>query len=186
MEALIASTLAVALAEIGDKTQLLSLFLAARFANRWGILAGITVATLINHGLSAWLGAWAAGWMPDGVMKWVVALSFMAIAVWVLIPDRDSEGESPMLRYGAFLAATVLFFIAEIGDKTQVATVVLAARFDAAVEMVIIGTTLGMLIANAPVVWAGAWLMSRLPLHWTRRAAFVLFLLFGVAALVAW
>lgn len=186
MEALIASTLAVALAEIGDKTQLLSLFLAARFANRWGILAGITVATLVNHGLSAWLGAWAATMVPDEVMKWVVAISFFAIAAWILIPDRESDAESPFLRYGAFAAATVLFFIAEIGDKTQVATVVLAARFETAVEMVVIGTTLGMLAANAPVVWAGAWLMRKIPLHWTRRAAFLLFVLFGIAALLAW
>lgn len=185
MEALISSTVAVAIAEIGDKTQLLSLFLVARFSNRWAIVAGIIAATLVNHGVSAWLGAWIAEAIPAEWLKWMVALSFFVIGAWLLIPDRDSDEESSVLKYGAFLATTVLFFIAEIGDKTQIATVVLAARYDATLA-VVGGTTLGMLAANVPVILAGGWLMERIPLTWTRRAAFVLFVAMGVITLLAW
>jgi putative Ca2+/H+ antiporter (TMEM165/GDT1 family) len=187
LEALLSSTLAVAIAEIGDKTQLLSLFLVSRFtarSDRWAIVAGIIAATLVNHALSAWLGAWAAGAIPAHWLKWIVAGSFIAIGFWLLIPDKDDGENSGLLRHGAFVATTVLFFIAEIGDKTQIATVVLAAKFSAT-SMVILGTTLGMLLANVPVIWAGAWLMERIPLHWARRAAFVLFIGLGIATLVA-
>ena len=187
MEAFLSSTLAVAIAEIGDKTQLLSLFLVSRFAGRrnaWLIVAGIVAATLVNHGLSAWLGAWLATAMPAHWLKWLVGGSFIAIGAWLLIPDKDDDGESGLLRYGAFLATLVLFFVAEIGDKTQIATVVLAAKYSAT-AMVVAGTTFGMLLANVPVILAGSWIMERVPLAWTRRAAFVLFVALGVITLIA-
>jgi putative Ca2+/H+ antiporter (TMEM165/GDT1 family) len=185
MEALLSSAAAVAIAEIGDKTQLLSLFLVARFPNRWAIVAGIVVATLVNHAVSAWLGALLAGAIPPNYLKWLVALSFFILGAWLLVPDKDSATKSGILRYGAFVATTILFFIAEIGDKTQIATVVLAARYDATAA-VVVGTTVGMLLANVPVILAGAWLMERLPLAWARRAAFLLFVAMGVVTLLAW
>lgn len=184
LEAFLVSTLAVALAEIGDKTQLLALFLATRFASRWAIVHGIVVATLVNHGLSAWFGAWLAGLLPPGWLPWLVGGSFIAIALWLLVPDRDGVRRNGVLERGAFIATTVLFFLAELGDKTQVATVVLAARY-AQTAAVVAGTTVGMLIANVPVVLAGHWLMKRVPVEWTRRIAFVLFLVFGVAAIAS-
>lgn len=185
MEALLASTLAVAIAEIGDKTQLLSLFLVHRFRGRTlAILAGIIASTLVNHALSAWLGAIVAAWLPAGWLKWIVGLSFIGIGLWLLIPDKDSDEESGLLKHGAFIATLVLFFLAEIGDKTQIATVVLAARYDSTVQ-VVAGTTLGMVLANAPVVLLGDRLMQRLPLAWARRAAFVLFIGLGVLTLLA-
>ncbi|MGP9832012.1 TMEM165/GDT1 family protein [Marinobacter sp. NSM] len=179
MDAFLASTLAVAIAEIGDKTQLLSLFLVARYAKRTPIILGILVATVLNHALSAWLGAWVASWIPSQWLPWILAVSFVAIALWLLIPDKDDSAESRFLGMGAFWATTVMFFLAEIGDKTQVATVVLAARYT---EMlwVIIGTTVGMLLANIPVILAGRWLMERLPLATARISASVLFVVLAV------
>jgi putative Ca2+/H+ antiporter (TMEM165/GDT1 family) len=185
VDALFASTAAVAIAEIGDKTQLLSLFLVHRFREqRLAIIAGIIAATLVNHALSAWLGAIAATWLPPHILKWIVGISFIVIALWLLIPDQDSDEESGLLKYGAFVATLVLFFIAEIGDKTQIATVVLAARYDDTLQ-VIAGTTLGMVLANAPVVLLGERLMRRLPLDWARRGACALFLVLGVLTLLA-
>lgn len=184
LEAVIASTLAVAVAEIGDKTQLLALFLATRFRARGAIIAGIVVATLANHGLSAWLGAWLASLLPPGWLPWIVGGSFLAIAVWLLVPDGDGERDSAVLARGAFVATTVLFFLAEVGDKTQVATVVLAARYPETVA-VVVGTTLGMLAANVPVVLAGRWIMDNVPAKWPRRVAFVLFVAFGIAAIAS-
>lgn len=180
MDAFLASTLAVFIAEIGDKTQLLSLFLVARFTHRTPIIAGIFIATILNHGLSALLGAWVARWIPEHWLPWILAASFVAIALWLLIPDQDDGDESRFLGMGAFMATTVMFFIAEIGDKTQVATVVLAARYTETL-WVIIGTTIGMLLANIPVIMAGKWLMDRLPLAMARIGASVLFVLFAVA-----
>lgn len=183
MDALLYSTLGVAIAEIGDKTQLLSLFLVSRFHQRTAIILGILVATLLNHALSAWLGAWISDFIPSHWQGWLIGGSFILIALWLLIPDKEEEEDSGILRYSAFTATTVLFFLAEIGDKTQVATVVLAARFDETV-MVILGTTLGMLAANIPVVIAGRWLMDRLPLDKARIAAFVLFMALGIITIV--
>jgi putative Ca2+/H+ antiporter (TMEM165/GDT1 family) len=183
MEALLSSASAVAIAEIGDKTQLLSLFLAARFTQRNAIIAGILIATLLNHALSAWFGAWIAQWIPASMQPWIIGLSFIGVALWILIPDKEDDENAGILRYGAFIATCVLFFIAEIGDKTQIATVILAARFDAT-SWVIIGTTLGMMLANVPVVYAGAWLMERLPLAWARYSACALFAGFGFAAIL--
>lgn len=186
MDALIYSTLAVAVAEIGDKTQLLSLFLVSRFQQRTPIVLGILVATLLNHALSAWFGAWLAELIPDGWLNWLVGGSFIVLALWLLKPDKEEDETSGILRYSAFTATTVLFFLAEIGDKTQVATVVLAARFEET-AMVIIGTTLGMLAANVPVILAGRWLMDRLPFDTARIGAFVLFMILGIATVFgAW
>ncbi len=183
MEALFSSFSAVALAEIGDKTQLLSLFLAARFRSRFAIIAGILVATLLNHAASAWLGAWVAQFIPAGWHAWLLGGSFIVVALWLLVPDKDDSEENNLLKYGAFVASTVLFFVAEIGDKTQIATVILAATYSAT-WLVIIGTTLGMLAANVPVVYFGAWLMERMPLDWARRAACAVFFVLGVLTIV--
>lgn len=184
MDAFLASTFAVAIAEIGDKTQLLSLFLVARYAKRLSIILGIFVATLLNHALSALLGAWVAEWIPDVWLPWILAVSFLAIALWLLVPDRDDNGDSAFLGMGAFLATTVMFFLAEIGDKTQIATVVLAARYTETF-WVIMGTTIGMLLANIPVIMAGKWLMDRLPLATARVGASILFVILAVATMWA-
>lgn len=182
MEALISSTLAVAVAEIGDKTQLLSLFLAARFTQRYAIIAGIFVATLLNHAASAWLGVFLMQWVPVQWGQWLLGGSFILIGLWLLIPDKDDNAPSALDQYGAFVATTILFFLAEIGDKTQVATVVLAANYQA-LWLVVLGTTIGMLAANVPVVLAGGWLMQRLPLKAARWGACALFLVLGVLTL---
>ena len=179
MDALLVSTLTVALAEIGDKTQLLALLLAARFRKPWPIIAGILVATLLNHALAAWLGATAASWLTPGMLRWVVAGSFVAIALWTLRPDQVDE-DAPLPTRGAFIATTVAFFVAEIGDKTQVATVLLAARYEPLWE-VVAGTTLGMLLANVPVVFLGSRFADRLPLKAARYVAATVF-----AVLAGW
>ena len=177
------STATVALAEIGDKTQLLALLLAARYRAPWPIVAGILVATLLNHALAAWFGAWVAQWLRPDVLRWVVAGSFLVVALWTLKPDSlDDDGEKLPAR-GAFLATTAAFFVAEIGDKTQVATVLLAAKYSPLWE-VVAGTTVGMLLANVPVVLLGSRFADRLPLKAARRVAAVVFLLLG--GWVAW
>ena len=177
------STGTVALAEIGDKTQLLALLLAARYRAPWPIIAGILVATLLNHALAAWFGAWVAQWLRPVVLRWVVAGSFLVVALWTLKPDSlDDDGEQLPAR-GAFLATTAAFFIAEIGDKTQVATVLLAAKYSPLWE-VVAGTTVGMLLANVPVVLLGSRFADRLPLKAARRVAALVFLL--LAGWVAW
>jgi putative Ca2+/H+ antiporter (TMEM165/GDT1 family) len=179
MEALWISTLAVAVAEIGDKTQLLALVLAARYRKPWPIIAGILVATLANHALAGWLGALITGWVSPQVLRWAVVLSFLAVAAWALVPDKLDEGEVKATRFGAFVATLVAFFIVEIGDKTQVATVVLAAQYSP-LWQVVAGTTLGMAIANVPVVLLGAKFAARLPLKAARYAAAALFAALGL------
>lgn len=186
MEAFLSSTLAVAIAEIGDKTQLLALFLAARYGKPVIISLGVLFATLLNHALSAWVGVALASVIPEAVIPWLIAGSFLLIAVWLLIPDKDSDDMGRFARFGPFTATFILFFLAEIGDKTQIATVVLAAKYGTDLwssQLVILGTTLGMLIANVPVIFAGQWLMARLPLDVARKAAFVLFVLLALATL---
>jgi Ca2+/H+ antiporter, TMEM165/GDT1 family len=178
MEPLFVSTLAVAVAEIGDKTQLLALLLAARFRRPLPIIAGILAATVLNHALAAWLGAAAAHWLTPGVLRWIVAGSFLAIAAWTLRPDAIDDAQSLPGR-NAFVATTLAFFVAEIGDKTQVATVLLAARYSP-LWAVVIGTTLGMLLANVPVVLLGSRFANRLPLRAARIAAALLFLALGL------
>lgn len=178
LKAALLSTATVALAEIGDKTQLLALMLAARFRRPWPIVAGILVATLANHALAAWLGSLAAAWLTPELLRWVVAASFLAIALWTLRPDRlDDDREMP--ARDAFLATTVVFFLAEIGDKTQVATMLLAANCSPLWE-VVAGTTLGMLLANVPVVLLGSRFADRLPLRAARIVASLLFAVLGL------
>jgi Ca2+/H+ antiporter, TMEM165/GDT1 family len=182
MDALLVSTGTVALAEIGDKTQLLALLLAARFKRPWPIVAGILVATLLNHALAAWFGALVAEWLKPEVLRWLVAASFVAVALWTLKPDKVDE-DTPLPAYGAFVATALAFFVAEIGDKTQIATVLLAARYDALMQIVV-GTTLGMLVANVPVVLLGARFANRLPLRAARLVASAVFAL--LAGWVVW
>lgn len=184
MEIFFSSTTAVAVAEIGDKTQLLSLFLASRFTQRYAIIAGILVATLFNHAASAWLGVWLLDLLPSHMAPWIISGSFLLIALWLLIPDKQDDGPSSLDRYGAFVATTVLFFFAEIGDKTQIATVVLAAKYNSTF-WVIMGTTLGMMLANVPVVFAGRWIMDRLPLNYARLGAFALFFAMAIITMAA-
>lgn len=185
MEALFSSFTAVAIAEIGDKTQLLSLFLAARFRNKTAIIAGILVATLLNHAASAWLGVWVAQFIPAAWGPWLLGGAFIAVALWLLIPDKDDSDDTAILKYGAFAASCILFFLAEIGDKTQVATVILAATFEDDVWMVIWGTTFGMLAANVPVVYAGSWLLQKVSLDWARRTASAVFIILGLFTILS-
>jgi putative Ca2+/H+ antiporter (TMEM165/GDT1 family) len=185
MEALAVSLLAVALSEFGDKTQLLALLLAARFQKPLPIVAGILVATVANHTLAALLGAWIAQAVAPDVMRWMLGLSFIAIALWTLKPDTIEEQSQPTGHYGVFMLTVVAFFLAEIGDKTQLATVALAAKYQSLLP-VIAGTTCGMLIADAPAVWLGNAGAQRLPLRAIRGLASVLFALIGVAVLAEW
>jgi len=178
MESLLVSTLAVAVAEIGDKTQLLALLLAARFRKPLPIIAGILVATLLNHALAGWFGALLSHWLTPEVLRWSVAASFLAVALWTLKPDKIDDAHQLPAR-NAFIATTIAFFIAEIGDKTQVATVLLAAKYSP-LWQVVAGTTLGMLAANVPVVLLGSRFAERLPLRAARLIAAALFLLLAI------
>ena len=183
MEAFLASALIVALAEIGDKTQLLSLLLAARYKKPLPIIAGILVATLANHFIAGALGAWISTLFSPPVMRWIVGGSLLAIAAWTLKPDKfDGEVREPT-HYGLFVLTCAVFFVAEIGDKTQIATIVLAARYQSLVA-VVTGTTLGMLIANVPVVLLGSAAAHRIPFALVRVIAAMLFAALGVAALM--
>lgn len=182
MEILLSSTAIVAIAEIGDKSQLLSLFLSSRFRNPRLIIAGILIATLFNHAVSAWLGVWLLKLIPPHIAPMIIGSSFLLIALWLLIPDEEEGGSARFDRYGVLVASTILFFLVEIGDKTQIATVVLAAKYNNAV-WVIVGTTLGMLVANIPVVYAGRWLMDRFPLQYARWSAFALFMIMALVTL---
>jgi putative Ca2+/H+ antiporter (TMEM165/GDT1 family) len=183
LQALSVSTATVALSEIGDKTQLLALLLATRFRKPWQIAFGILTATLINHGLSAWLGVSLTHWLSPQVLRWMVAVSFLGIGLWTLIPDKlDDEGEK-LPSHGAYLATTLAFFVAEIGDKTQIATVLLATKYQP-LWAVVVGTTAGMLLADLPVVWLGSRFSNRLPLKPVRMIAAAVFVLLGL--LVAW
>lgn len=180
------STAVVALAEMGDKTQLLALLLAARFRKPVPILVAILLATLINHGLSAVLGQWITTVMSPDVLLWVVSIGFIAMAIWMLIPDELGDESSSINKWqklGVFGATFILFFLAEIGDKTQVATVALAARFDS-VLWVMLGTTIGMMIANAPAVFIGDKLANRLPISLIHKIGALIFLLIGIGTLL--
>jgi putative Ca2+/H+ antiporter (TMEM165/GDT1 family) len=187
MEAFFLSTALVALAEMGDKTQLLALVLVARFRRPWPIVLGILAATLLNHALAGLVGARVGQWLTPEVLRWVLGLSFLAMAAWTLVPDKLDEDDTDTLkrvsRRSVFMATTIAFFLAEMGDKTQIATVALAARFDA-YFWVVAGTTLGMLLANAPVVWLGEKLLRHVPLKTVRIATALLFAALGAAALL--
>ena len=179
------STAIVALAEMGDKTQLLALLLAARFRKPAPILVAILLATLINHGLSAVLGQWITTVLSPEILLWILSLGFIGMAIWMLIPDQlDDETESinKWQKYGVFGATFVLFFLAEIGDKTQIATVALAARYDS-VFWVMLGTTLGMMLANAPAVFIGNKLATRLAIALIHKIGALIFLMIGVSTL---
>lgn len=179
------STGLVALSEIGDKTQLLCLVLAARYRRPWPIVAGIFAATLLNHTAAGALGAWITAAVGAAVMTKFVAVSFLAMAVWVLVPDKLDEAEAiPKARGGVFWTTATLFFLAEMGDKTQVATVVLAARYDS-LAMVVAGTTLGMLLADVPVVFFGGAIARRVPIGVMHKVTAGAFALLGIAALFA-
>lgn len=182
MESLIVSTVTVALAEIGDKTQLLALVLAARFRKPWPIIAGILLATLVNHAIAAEVGAWLARLLSPDVLRWIVAASFLAMGLWALIPDKDS-GAAAKYQFGAFLTTLIAFFLVEIGDKTQIATVALAARYDALVA-VVAGTTLGMMIANVPAVLLGEVAARKLPMKLVHGIAAAIFVVLGVMVLL--
>ena len=186
MQEFLISTAIVALAEMGDKTQLLALLLAARFQKPVPIIAAILAATLINHGVSAALGQWLTTLLSPTVMIWILAIGFIAMALWMLIPDQlDNEDESiqKWQRFGVFGATFVLFFLAEIGDKTQIATVALAARYDS-VFWVMLGTTFGMMLANVPAVFVGHKMAARLPVSLIHKIAAGIFLIIGVSTLL--
>lgn len=188
MEAFLVATGIVALAEMGDKTQLLSLVLAARFRKPWPIVLGIFAATVVNHALAGAVGAWVTSFLGPTVLRWILGLSFIAMAVWMLIPDKLDEDEAPrgVSKFGVFGTTLVAFFLAEMGDKTQIATVMLAARFTHDYLWVVIGTTLGMMLANAPVVWLGERIVRKVPIKLVHSISAVIFLVLGVAALIGW
>ena len=183
MEAFLVSTSIVALAEMGDKTQLLALVLAARFRKPWPIVWGIFVATVFNHALAGAAGAWITTLIGPQMLRWVLGVSFIAMAVWMLIPDKLEDGdtgEGP--RWGVFGTTVVAFFLAEMGDKTQIATVRLAAQYSGWL-WVVAGTTLGMMLANAPVVWLGERITRRIPLRTVHVVSAGIFLVLGILAL---
>jgi Ca2+/H+ antiporter, TMEM165/GDT1 family len=186
MQAFLVSTGIVGLAEIGDKTQLLALVLAARFRKPWPIVLGILVATIANHAMAGALGAWVTTQISPQTMRWILGVSFLAMAVWMLIPDKleDDETGSKAPRFGVFGTTVIVFFLAEMGDKTQIATVMLAARYDAYLFWVVVGTTLGMMLANAPVVWLGARATRLLPLRVVHIVSALVFAVLGLLALL--
>ncbi|MFO1395747.1 MAG: TMEM165/GDT1 family protein [Burkholderiales bacterium] len=184
MEAFLVSTGVVALGEMGDKTQLLALILAAKFKRPVPIILGILVATLANHALAGAAGAWLAAAMGPDVVRWVIGAGFILMAGWVLVPDKADDADvAPASRFGVFGTTVIAFFMAEMGDKTQIATVAMAARFDQ-LYAVVLGTTLGMMLANVPAVLLGDAVARRVPLKLVRAVAAAVFLVLGVLTLV--
>lgn len=183
VEAFLVSAGLVAVAEIGDKTQLLAMVLATRYRRPVPIILGILTATLANHALAAWAGATVAGLIEPDTMRWILGTLFLAMAAWCIVPDKPGEGPKVASAAGAFVATTIAFFVVEIGDKTQIATVALSARFDDLVA-VTAGTTLGMMIANVPAVLFGDVLARRIPLRAVRATAAMAFVILGVLVLM--
>jgi len=184
MEAFLISTGIVALAEIGDKTQLLALILAARFRRPWPIVLGIFTATLINHALAGAAGAWVTTVLGPDVLRWVLGASFIAMAAWMLVPDKIDTDDTPSQpRFGVFGTTVMAFFLAEMGDKTQIATVMLAAQYHS-YYWVIAGTTLGLMLADAPVVWLGERMTRLVPLRVVHTVSALLFAGLGLWALL--
>ncbi len=183
MEAFLVSTGIVALAEIGDKTQLLAFILAAKFRKPLPIVLGILVATIANHGLAGALGSWITSLMGPETLRWVLGVSFIAMAVWTLIPDKFEEEDARLTRFGVFGTTLVAFFLAEMGDKTQVATVALAAQYHAFFS-VVAGTTFGMMIANVPAVFLGDRIAKRMPVRLVHALAAAIFAILGIATLL--
>jgi putative Ca2+/H+ antiporter (TMEM165/GDT1 family) len=182
-EAMMVSTGVVTLAEMGDKTQLLAFLLAARFKKPLPIILGILIATLLNHGLAGALGTWITSILSPELLRWLLGLSFLGMAFWILIPDKIDDTEQPNIaRYGVFITTLVTFFLAEIGDKTQIATVALAANYSAPIT-VVIGTTLGMMLADVPAVFLGSSFAKRLPLRLIHLIAAGIFAVLGLLVL---
>jgi len=182
MDAFLVSTGIVGLAEIGDKTQLLAFLLAARFRRPLPIVFGILVATVANHAFAAAVGALVSDLLGPGVMRWVLGLSFLGMALWTMIPDEIDEQEAQLARYGVFLTTVIAFFVAEMGDKTQVATVALAARYES-MAAIVAGTTCGMMLANVPAVYFGERIAGRVPLTLVHGIAATVFAVLGIATL---
>lgn len=183
MEAFLVSTGIVALAEIGDKTQLLALVLAAKFRKPGPIILGILAATLVNHALAGAVGAWVAATMGPVAMRWILGISFIAMAIWTLIPDKIDDEKDSAPKYGVFVTTVIAFFLLEMGDKTQIATIALAARYDA-LAWVVAGTTLGMMLANVPAVLLGEVAAKKLPMRVVHSIAAAIFLLLGISVLL--
>lgn len=184
MEAFLISTGVVALGEIGDKTQLLAIVLAATFRRPWPIVAGILVATLANHAAAGAVGGWVAAMLGPQVLRWVIGLSFLAMAIWMLVPDKIDDDEAGRARrFGVFGTTVVAFFLAEMGDKTQIATVALAARYTDVVQ-VVLGTTLGMMLANVPAVFLGDKIAQKMSMRLVHGIAAALFAVLGVLTLL--
>lgn len=183
MDAFLLSSGIVALAEIGDKTQLLAFLLAAKFRRPWPIIAGILLATLANHAFAGAIGSWVIGLLAPEILRWLLGISFLAMAVWTLIPDRIDDEDARLGHYGLFATTLLAFFLAEMGDKTQIATVALAARFQDFVA-VVAGTTLGMMLANVPAVLLGNRIADRMPVRVVHLVAALLFAVLGVLTLL--
>lgn len=183
MEAFLISTGIVGLAEIGDKTQLLAFLLAAKFRRPLPIVLAIFVATIANHAFAAAIGAWITSMLGPDVLRWVLGVSFLAMAAWTLIPDKLDEDDTKLAKYGVFLTTLIAFFMAEMGDKTQVATVALAARYHDIVS-VVLGTTFGMMLANVPAVYLGDKIANRVSLPLVHGIAALVFAVLGVATLL--
>jgi len=183
MDAFLVSTGIVALAEIGDKTQLLAFLLAARFRRPLPIVLGILVATVANHAMAAAVGAWISTLLGAQAMRWILGVSFLAMAAWTMVPDKLDDGDTSLAGYGVFLTTVVAFFIAEMGEKTQVATVALAARYEAMLA-VVAGTTLGMMLANVPAVYFGERIAGKVPLKLVHGIAAAIFAALGIATLL--
>ncbi|WP_426176444.1 TMEM165/GDT1 family protein [Massilia sp. TWR1-2-2] len=183
MDAFLVSTGIVALAEIGDKTQLLAFLLAAKFRRPLPIVLGIFVATIVNHAFAAVVGAWVASAMGPDVMRWVLGLSFLAMAAWIMVPDKIDGDEASLAKYGVFVTTLIAFFLAEMGDKTQIATVALAARYESIIA-VIAGTTFGMMLANVPAVIFGERIARNMPLRLVHGIAALIFALLGIGTLL--
>jgi putative Ca2+/H+ antiporter (TMEM165/GDT1 family) len=183
MEAFLVSTGIVALAEIGDKTQLLAFILAAKFRKPVPIVLGILAATIVNHGLAGAVGAYITSLVDPQAMRWILGVSFLAMAAWTLVPDKFDEEEAKLARFGVFGTTVIAFFLAEMGDKTQVATVALAAQYHALIA-VVAGTTVGMMIANVPAVILGDRIANRLPVKVVHRVAAAIFAVLGVLTLL--
>ena len=185
--ALAISTGVVALAEMGDKTQLLSLMLAARYPKQaLAIIGGIFIATIANHACAAFLGHWLTSFMSPDLLKWILGLSFVGIGLWLLVPDHIDDAEDSKVAdraFQVFLLTLGLFFVAEMGDKTQIATIALGAKYSDVLS-VTVGTTLGMMLANAPAVWIGQKFTKRMPIKWVHAVAAVTFISIGIATLI--
>lgn len=181
MEAILNSFLLVAATEMGDKTQLLALVLASKYKKPWHVMAGILVATVLNHALAAWAGGWISAKIPPQYLNWGLAITFFAFAIWILIPDKDESNKEDM-KWGAFVTTTILFFFAEIGDKTQLSTVALAAKYQDII-LVTVGTTLGMLFADGLAVVFGEKLTKKISMKWINYVSSVIYVIFGVGIL---